>query len=234
VQTKIFWPLNESSGPALKIAISDKKSNVVNPHWLKSRHSNWDFISSCYPHKGSGCCFLIRKENYMLIAEGFTVFTFFSRHRRLLQSPWRFHMVIYYRVINPYLTPINPAALQFLHDQHFVTEFNLHKISGPIIIQEVHLLIMARNNLFPGRIVHYTFCRVWTFRYKKTWYKRYSLATVMGHDKIAGRLFSPGTWLDWDAPPMRFCLLSWVYGSRTATVTESKIFLRPATLWRVF
>lgn len=118
-----FWSLNESKDTSIADSLSSRKAVVLNPIWIKPRHSNWALVSDMlvkgYPSTafddGDDRLFIVSRDSlYTLsVKTGVLGATALSvRQDNLLLGNQS--------IFNPY----NRGLYNFYIDQHIVTAFN--------------------------------------------------------------------------------------------------------------
>jgi two-component SAPR family response regulator len=120
---KYFWPLNESSGTVIKDSIHGKKAVVVNSHWLKPRHSNWELLSSFVTTRFPGVAFDPGREQLYIVAKD-SLYTFSAKTSALTAVP----LTVSHGDLLPgnqaIFNSYNQRLYNFYIDQHFIAEYN--------------------------------------------------------------------------------------------------------------
>lgn len=133
-----FWSLDEMSGTVVADSISSKKASVLNPFWVRPRHSNWQLMTSMRIRGYPSTAFDARQDRLYIVTRdslytlavktgGLTGVALSVRKENLLLGNQS--------VFNPY----NQGLYNFYTDQHMVTEYNFqearwdgHFVPGPI------------------------------------------------------------------------------------------------------
>ncbi|MCW3106173.1 MAG: galactose oxidase [Segetibacter sp.] len=122
---KFFWPLNESTGLIAEDSISHRSANVINPVWLKPKHSNWE-IQKAFNVKGFPSIAFNTKTEEVYIVSADTFYAIRANESKLNAIPLSEPHSNLLRGNQSIFNEHNNKVYNFYTDQKAVAEYDFN------------------------------------------------------------------------------------------------------------